>query len=51
MARLRLIAGPNGVGKSTFTTEVLRKHVGLGEYINPDEIAAKFLENRISTEN
>jgi predicted ABC-type ATPase len=39
MARLRLIAGPNGVGKSTFTAKILTKHIDLGVYINPDEIA------------
>jgi predicted ABC-type ATPase len=38
-SRLRLVAGPNGAGKSTFTEYILREHVNLGIYVNPDEIA------------
>ena len=39
ISRLRLVAGPNGSGKSTFTEKILKKHVNLGNYVNPDEIA------------
>jgi replicative DNA helicase len=37
---LLMIAGPNGAGKTTLTQHLLRKDVDLGEYINPDDIAA-----------
>lgn len=39
--RLRLFAGPNGSGKTTLTHR-LRNHrsLDLGQYVNPDEIAA-----------
>jgi len=39
ISRLRLVAGPNGAGKTTFTNKILTKHVNLGVYVNPDEIA------------
>lgn len=35
-----MIAGPNGSGKSTLTNQLIQDGVDLGEYINPDEIAA-----------
>lgn len=38
---LLMIAGPNGAGKTTLTRHLLRKDVDLGEYINPDDIAAE----------
>jgi replicative DNA helicase len=37
---LLMIAGPNGSGKTTLTQHLLRKDIDLGEYINPDDIAA-----------
>jgi len=46
--RLRLIAGPNGAGKSTFTEKLLKKHVNLGVYVNPDEIALTLIGNELS---
>jgi predicted ABC-type ATPase len=45
--RLRLVAGPNGAGKSTFTEKLLKKHVNLGVYINPDEVAKTLLSDEI----
>jgi predicted ABC-type ATPase len=36
-----MIAGPNGAGKTTLTQHLLRSNVDLGEYINPDDIAAE----------
>jgi replicative DNA helicase len=36
-----MIAGPNGAGKTTLTQHLLRNEIDLGEYINPDEIAAE----------
>ncbi len=36
-----IIAGPNGSGKSTLTKVLMEAGVDFGEYINPDEIAAK----------
>ncbi len=36
-----IIAGPNGSGKSTLTKTLMEAGVDFGEYINPDEIAAK----------
>lgn len=36
-----MIAGPNGAGKTTLTRHLLAKGVDLGEYINPDDIAAE----------
>jgi predicted ABC-type ATPase len=35
-----MIAGPNGSGKSTLTRWLKSQGIDLGEYINPDEIAA-----------
>jgi replicative DNA helicase len=35
-----MIAGPNGAGKTTLTQHLLRKGIDLGDYINPDDIAA-----------
>lgn len=35
-----MIAGPNGSGKSTLTNQLIQDGIDLGEYINPDEIAA-----------
>src|ERR1700687_1183273 len=35
-----MIAGPNGAGKTTLTQHLLSKDIDLGEYINPDDIAA-----------
>lgn len=37
---LLIFAGPNGSGKSTLTNYLMSAGVDLGEYINPDEIAA-----------
>jgi predicted ABC-type ATPase len=37
---LLMIAGPNGAGNTTLTQHLLRKDIDLGEYINPDDIAA-----------
>lgn len=37
---LLMIAGPNGAGKTTLTQHLVRQGVDLGEYINPDDIAA-----------
>ncbi|HYD43951.1 MAG TPA: AAA family ATPase [Phenylobacterium sp.] len=34
-----MIAGPNGSGKTTLTRQIFAEGRGLGEYINPDEIA------------
>jgi replicative DNA helicase len=36
-----MIAGPNGSGKTTLVRTLLRKGLDLGEYINPDDIAAE----------
>jgi replicative DNA helicase len=36
-----MIAGPNGAGKTTLTQHLLRNGIDLGDYINPDDIAAK----------
>jgi predicted ABC-type ATPase len=38
---LLVIAGPNGSGKSTLTQYLLSSGIDFGNYINPDEIAAK----------
>jgi len=39
--RLRLIPGPNGAGKTSFTTALQTNYrVKLGDYVNPDDIAA-----------
>ncbi|MGY4253689.1 putative ABC-type ATPase [Bradyrhizobium sp. USDA 4516] len=38
---LLMIAGPNGSGKTTLIRHLLRKGIDLGEYINPDDIAAE----------
>jgi predicted ABC-type ATPase len=46
--RLRLVAGPNGAGKSTFTEKLLKEHVNLGVYVNPDEIAATLIGDELS---
>lgn len=35
-----MIAGPNGAGKTTLTRHLSHKEIDLGEYINPDDIAA-----------
>jgi predicted ABC-type ATPase len=45
--RLRLVAGPNGAGKSTFTEKLLKKHVNMGVYINPDEVAKTLIDDEI----
>lgn len=36
-----MIAGPNGAGKTTLTKHLLQTGIDLGEYINPDDIAAE----------
>jgi replicative DNA helicase len=36
-----MVAGPNGAGKTTLTQHLLRNNIDLGEYINPDDIAAE----------
>src|SRR5829696_4783728 len=36
-----MIAGPNGSGKTTLTSWLRQSAVDLGEYINPDDIAAE----------
>lgn len=36
-----VIAGPSGSGKSTLTNYLVGAGIDFGEYINPDEIAAK----------
>jgi replicative DNA helicase len=36
-----MVAGPNGAGKTTLTQYLLRNGIDLGEYINPDDIAAE----------
>jgi predicted ABC-type ATPase len=46
--RLRLVAGPNGAGKSTFTEKLLKQHVNLGVYVNPDEIASTLIGDELS---
>ncbi|WFU82639.1 DnaB-like helicase C-terminal domain-containing protein [Bradyrhizobium sp. CIAT3101] len=38
---LLIVAGPNGAGKTTLTQHLRKSDVDLGEYINPDEIAAE----------
>ena len=38
---LLVFAGPNGSGKSTLTNYLIAAGIDFGEYINPDEIAAK----------
>lgn len=38
---LLIIAGPNGAGKTTLTRQLQSTGVDLGEYINPDDIAAQ----------
>lgn len=38
---LLVVAGPNGSGKSTLTNYLIEAGVDFGEYINPDEIAAR----------
>jgi len=47
-SRLRLVAGPNGSGKSTFTDKILKNHVNLGVYINPDDIAKTLAGDELS---
>jgi predicted ABC-type ATPase len=37
---LLMIAGPNGSGKTTLTRQLLADGIDLGDYINPDDIAA-----------
>lgn len=38
--RLRLVAGPNGSGKTSLTRQLLQEYdLKLGQYINPDDIA------------
>ncbi|HEY0302355.1 MAG TPA: zeta toxin family protein [Rhizomicrobium sp.] len=37
---LLIVAGPNGSGKTTLTRQLRADQVDLGEYINPDDIAA-----------
>lgn len=39
MPTITMVAGPNGAGKTTLT-RALSSHFDLGEYINPDDIAA-----------
>jgi predicted ABC-type ATPase len=36
-----MIAGPNGSGKTTLTNWLRRQDLDFGEYINPDDIAAR----------
>lgn len=36
-----IVAGPNGAGKTTLTGLLRKRGVDLGEYINPDDIAAE----------
>jgi len=40
MPFVAMIAGPNGSGKTTLVNHLRRRGVYLGEYVNPDEIAA-----------
>ena len=40
MKRIPIIAGPNGVGKTTFATEFLPNEAGCLEFVNADLIAA-----------
>ncbi len=40
--QLYIIAGPNGAGKTTFAREYLPKYVHCPEFVNADEIAARF---------
>lgn len=42
--KLYIIAGPNGAGKTTFAREYLPKYVHCPEFVNADEIAARFPE-------
>jgi predicted ABC-type ATPase len=35
-----MVAGPNGSGKTTFIAHIRSQGIDLGEYINPDDIAA-----------
>lgn len=39
--RLAIIAGPNGSGKTTLTRQLLADGFDFGNYINPDDIAAR----------
>ena len=41
--RLRIIAGPNGSGKTTITQSLLKKKYITGAYINADEILTEWL--------
>ncbi len=36
-----MVAGPNGSGKTTFIEHLRGQGIDLGEYINPDDIAAE----------
>src|SRR4051812_48617315 len=38
--QLRIIAGPNGSGKTTFVREYLPRFVAVPNFVNPDLIAA-----------
>lgn len=44
--RLRVFAGPNGSGKSTIT-QIVRKYVDLGVYVNADDIKVSLQNNRL----
>jgi len=46
--RLRLVAGPNGSGKTTFTSHILKTYVNLGVYVNPDEIAKTLIGDELA---
>lgn len=40
---LLMVAGPNGAGKTTLTGQLKADGVDLGQYINPDDIAATLI--------
>ena len=45
VSRLRLVAGPNGSGKTTFTKSLIAQHgINLGDYVNPDDEALTLLQ-------
>jgi predicted ABC-type ATPase len=46
-----MIAGPNGSGKSTLTNQLIEDGIDLGEYINPDEIAATLTGDLVTRSN
>jgi predicted ABC-type ATPase len=39
MPHVVVIAGPNGAGKSTVAPALLAEHLGIGEFVNADQIA------------